>query len=332
MPNAVFRKSDILNVEDREIREAMLRQFNEGTRLTEEYHLRMFPIWTTKTHHGNLAVHLSHTFALTTASQLRNSILLENLVAKQFQWVFGGNPFCQSLMYGEGYDYPPLYAYNPGDIVGSLPVGIDCVKDDEPFWSASNHSCFKEIWVVPVSRFLWNAAYLGMPAFVRGKLKSAKNDTISFYHQQTKMNHSTVVDDKKNFQIKLPAGKHDIKFGTAQQTVSVVSGGNYSITLNPEHYIDFTTLVKKRNLKKKHVQVEVSAHGEGIHSLSIRVFNGKVNEDEKKIDLRGRKIERIKWDISIKNSLKPWVAVIVPDNDLSMKQELIGTMEDENKF
>jgi len=111
-----------------ELRKAMLRQFEEGTRLTDEYHLRIFPIWSTKTHHGNTAVLLSQTLALVAASQIRNNLSSEDLAAKQLQWVMGGNPFSQSLMYGEGYDYPPLYAYNPDDIVGSLPVGITALE------------------------------------------------------------------------------------------------------------------------------------------------------------------------------------------------------------
>ena len=110
--------------------------------------------------------------------------------------------------------------------------------------------------------------------------------------------------------------------------MSVVSGGNYFVTLNPEHYIDFTALVKKRDLKKKIVQIEVSAQGKGIHSLSIRVFNGKVKESEKRIDFKQKKNALVKWDISIKNPMKPWVAVIVSDNDLSLKQELTGTIVD----
>jgi len=76
------------------------------------------------------------------------------LVGKQLQWVLGANPFGQSLMYGIGYDFPPHFAYCLKDIVGSLPVGMDCMSGDEPFWSATNTATYKEIWMEPVSRFL----------------------------------------------------------------------------------------------------------------------------------------------------------------------------------
>ncbi len=141
----------------------MFRQFEEGTRLSENYRLRFFPIWTTYTHHGNTAVLLSQNVALAAAAQVRGDAGAIHLAEKQMQWVFGANPFSQTQMYGEGYDFPMIYAYNEGDVVGSLPVGMDCLRNDEPFWSQSNHSTFKEVWVVPVARFLWNVAHFGLP-------------------------------------------------------------------------------------------------------------------------------------------------------------------------
>jgi hypothetical protein len=327
LPNAVFRKADILSVPNPEVQEAMLRQFQEGTRLTDEYHLRIFPIWTTRTHHGNTAVQLSQTLALVAASQIRSNLSLENLAAMQLQWVFGGNPFSQSLMYGEGYDYPPLYAYNPGDIVGSLPVGMDCVRNDEPFWSASNHSTFKEIWVVPVNRFLWNAVYLAMPASVQGEVRGAETDTIAFCDQATSTCRNVKADRSGKFQTQLPAGHYEIRLGSASWNVTLVSGGNYQLTLNPEQNVDFRVGVKSQDVERKIVRVQATAEGNGPHDFSIRVFNGTVSERKKPVNLKtGQKVE-IAWDIAVTDPKVPWVAVILPDGDLTWKQELTGTLE-----
>ncbi len=327
IPNAVFRKADILNVPNPEVREAMLRQFQEGTRLTDEYHLRIFPIWSTKTHHGNTAVQLSQTLALVAASQIRNNLSLEDLAATQLQWVFGGNPFSQSLMYGEGYDYPPLYAYNPDDIVGSLPVGMDCVRNDEPFWSASNHATFKEIWIVPVSRFLWNAVYLAMPASVQGELRGAETDTIVFCDRATETCKNVKVDASGKFQTQLPAGRYEIRFGSASRNITVVSGGNYHLTLNPEQSVDFLVDVKSHDLEKKIIRVQVTAAGKGRHDFAIRVFNGAVSEHEKPVNLKTGQKAEITWDVAVTNPQVPWVVVILPDGDLTRKQELTGTLE-----
>ncbi|MBN1899986.1 glycoside hydrolase family 9 protein [Candidatus Sumerlaeota bacterium] len=323
LPNALFRKSDILDVPDENLREAMLRQFNEGTHLTDEYHLRMFPIWTTRTHHGNTAVHLSQTLALVAASRIRNDFSLENLAAMQMQWAFGGNPFSQSLMYGEGYDYPPLYAYNPGDIVGSLPVGVDCVRNDEPFWSASNHSTFKEIWIVPVNRFLWNALYLTMPAIVQGELANAESGSIVFSNKKTSEHIKIDADASGKFEAFAAAGEYEIKFGSASRNLTILSGMRYHLALNPEKNIHFIASVKSANAEKNLVQIRVIAEGRGRHDLSLRIFNGKTLDPERELNLKAEEKTEIVWDVSITNPKIPWVAVVIPDNDPVWKQDLI---------
>ncbi len=324
LPNAVFRKSDILDVSDEIVREAMLRQFNEGTPLTDEYHLRIFPIWTTKTHHGNTAVHLSQTLALLTAAQMQDNLDLENLAETQLQWVFGGNPFSQSFMYGEGYDYPPLYAYNPGDIVGSLPVGVDCVRDDKPFWSASNHATFKEIWVVPVNRFLWNALYLTMPALVEGELANSDSRSVVFSNKATSEQIKVSTDDAGKFKALMPAGEYEIRFDSASCDLGLLSGMQYTLNLNPEKNIDFVAALDSQNIETKHVRIKVVAEGKGQHTVSIRIFNGEVSEPEKEINLRSGEKAEFEWNLLVTNPKTPWVAVIIPDGDLVWKQTLTG--------
>jgi hypothetical protein len=154
LPNSVWKESEIMAEKDPEIREDMLRQYKDGTRLSNEYALRTFPIYRDDLFHGNTNIHLSGTWALAEASRLRNDTAGMNLVGKQLQWVMGNNPFGQSLMYGVGYNFAPHFAYCLKDVVGSLPVGMDCMSGDMPHWSATNTATSKEIWVEPVNRFL----------------------------------------------------------------------------------------------------------------------------------------------------------------------------------
>lgn len=154
LPNSVWHKNEVLSLGDDQ-----KRQWEEGTHLGDDCVLRFFPIWHDRTFHGNTNVHLSQTLALAAAAQLRGDREGEQLVGRQLQWVFGGNPFCQSLMYGEGYDYPQLFAYCLKNVVGALPVGIDSMSRDAPYWPHSNLATFKEIWTAPTERFLWLMAY-----------------------------------------------------------------------------------------------------------------------------------------------------------------------------
>ena len=88
-------------------------------------------------------------------ARLLNHRELTELTQRQLEWVVGRNPFCQSLMYGEGYDYQPQYTAMSGDMVGSLPVGIQTWADgDAPCWSTMNCCNHKEVWVHPSSRWL----------------------------------------------------------------------------------------------------------------------------------------------------------------------------------
>ena len=154
LPNSVWKKSEILQIDEEKRRSDMLRQFADGTTLNEDYVLRTFPIYRDNLFHGNTNIHMSSTWALAEASRTRNDAEGMRLVGQQFRWIFGANPFGQSLMYGVGYDFAPHFAYCLKDLVGALPVGMDCMSGDDPQWSATNDATYKEIWVEPVNRFL----------------------------------------------------------------------------------------------------------------------------------------------------------------------------------
>ncbi len=170
LPNSVWKRSEIEAIEDDSRKEDMMRQFLDGTSLGNDYVLRTFPIYYDALFHGNTNIHMSSTWALAEASRLRKDTQGMQLAGKQFQWLFGANPFSQSLMYGEGYDFAPHFAYCLKDLVGALPVGMDCMSGDDPNWSATNTATYKEIWVEPVNRFMGAlAVYLSEPEMVSGK-------------------------------------------------------------------------------------------------------------------------------------------------------------------
>ena len=67
----------------------------------------------------------------------------------------GKNPFCQSLIYGEGERYPQMDANYPGEMTGEMPVGIE-TRDNEdiPYWPAGNNATYKEVWLTTAGRWL----------------------------------------------------------------------------------------------------------------------------------------------------------------------------------
>lgn len=158
VPNAVYRRADMLDTRNEYNRKYNLIQYNEGTALNENYAIRTFPIWEGELFHGGTSCHLSSSWALAEASRLRNDETGMQLVGKQLEWTFGRNPFDQTLMYGVGYNFTPQFAYCTKNIVGSLPVGMDCMKNDEPYWHGSAYATSKEMWIAPVNRFMGTVA------------------------------------------------------------------------------------------------------------------------------------------------------------------------------
>jgi hypothetical protein len=128
-------------------------QLDPGVQLDERHALRVFPVW--YDFRGNSGTILSQAKVLGVAARLRNAGWLWAGVEAQLEWHVGRNPFGQSLMFGEGHDYAPQYTAMSGDMVGSLPVGVQTRRNhDVPYWPAANCYNYKEVWVHPSSRWL----------------------------------------------------------------------------------------------------------------------------------------------------------------------------------
>jgi hypothetical protein len=112
-------------------------QVRAGTPMGDGWYLRAFPVWFAR--RGNYGVLLSQAKALSAASRLRGDSAGMDLAQRQAQWVVGRNPFVQSTMYGEGYDWAQQYSVSSGDFVGSLPVGMQSRgTSDLPYWPSQN--------------------------------------------------------------------------------------------------------------------------------------------------------------------------------------------------
>jgi hypothetical protein len=98
---------------------------------------------------------------MASANHLLNDPEMHAISLAQLEWMLGRNPFSQSLMYGEGYNFSPQYAAFTGDITGGLPVGILTRDDlDIPYWKTSVLHNYKELWGQPAFRILELLDYL----------------------------------------------------------------------------------------------------------------------------------------------------------------------------
>ncbi|HYD53945.1 MAG TPA: glycoside hydrolase family 9 protein [Gemmatimonadaceae bacterium] len=154
-------------------REAYRAQVRAGLDMGDGWYLRAFPVWFAR--RGNYGILLSQAKALATAARLRGDRAALDLAQRQAQWVVGRNPFAQSTMYGEGYDWSQQYSVSSGDFVGSLPVGMQSRGDtDLPYWPAQNMFVWKEVWVHSNARWLWL-----MEDLLAARASAAASDAIA---------------------------------------------------------------------------------------------------------------------------------------------------------
>jgi len=80
---------------------------------------------------------------------------MTEIAEQQLHWIVGKNPFGQSIIYGEGSNYPQLYTALPGETVGGIPVGMQSyMNEDSPYWPQFNTATYKELWGAPAARWL----------------------------------------------------------------------------------------------------------------------------------------------------------------------------------
>jgi len=230
-------------------------QVKNGIRLSGEHYLRLFPVW--YDFRGNHGTVLSQAKGLAVAAHLRKDADLIDLCQKQLQWVLGRNPFCQSTMYGEGHDYAPQYTAMSGDMVGSLPVGIQTHFDrDVPYWPADNCYNYKEVWVHPSSRWLWLMCDL----------------------------------------FKANLSQHE-DFALTQQ---VSQAGDVSIQV---------TIRKPEEMR-----------------FALRTWNLESPQEQIQAEVRSQSARTITWRTKMIDKAKPWIAVVIPNDDLSRGKEVFGAL------
>ena len=132
-------------------------QLAAGTPVGDAHVLRNFPVWFS--FRGNTAVLLSMGKSASLLGHALQDEALLQIGREQLYWMWGKNPFGQSLIYGSGTRYCRQYAAMCGELAGEMPVGVETLgNEDIPYWPQTNNATYKEVWTSSVSRWLWLAA------------------------------------------------------------------------------------------------------------------------------------------------------------------------------
>jgi len=129
-------------------------QLKHGVQLDKEHYLRRFPVGF-GIFNGNNAVLLSMGKAAAICGNFLQDDELLRIGREQLYWVAGKNPFGQSMIYGEGYNYPQMDTFSSGEMVGEMPVGIRSLgNEDIPYWPSTNNATYKEVWITSAGKWL----------------------------------------------------------------------------------------------------------------------------------------------------------------------------------
>jgi hypothetical protein len=316
LPASVYTDDEYINVPESR-KESFRKQVLNGVPLGKGHYLRLFPVW--MDYRGHFGTILPQAQALASAAHLRGDLSSAQLSQHQLEWIIGRNPFSQSTMWGEGYDYAPIYTPSSGDMVGGLPVGIQSRGEaDAPYWPVQNTWTYKEIWVHPVARWVWLLKDLAGPSLVEGQADGPVN-----FKEATTGQVIPVSPDRAtgHFRVFLPEGKYTITGSGPEQTQTFLPGGSYQLDLRTAHAL---SLELSATTSKGEVTLTLKARGNGPHKFSIRVDNLTLPGSAKEINLKPGATGSLEWRGRITSADTPWVAVIVPDNDMSLRKEIRG--------
>ncbi len=317
LPASVYTDSEYLQVPETR-QESFRKQVLNGIPLGKGHYLRLFPVW--MDYRGHFGTILPQAQALINAARLRRDIESADLAQKQLQWIAGRNPFSQSTMYGEGYDFAPLYTPSSGDIVGALPVGIQSRNEsDIPYWPVQSTWTYKEVWVHPVTQWIWLMTGLEGPAIIEGKAETS----VEFRNIVTGELSSAIPDNTGRFRIKLPEGKYKVKSNGIEQSSEFLPSEIYRMDLQKKNPVSFE--VSKVNSRKNEVVIMVKVTGIGEHTLTLRTDNLQVTGATKKVFIKPGDQLTLKWKCRIISPDESWVTVVVPDNEINNRKEIIGS-------
>lgn len=286
-----------------------------GFPLGKGFWLRVYPVW--YTFRGNYTCLLSDNKAMLASAKYRNDYDLYTQTQHNYEWIIGKNPMAQSTMVGEGYDFVQHYTVQPGQTTGSITVGMQShFLEDEPYWPQVNTATYKEVWVSSVTRWVWDMADSLLPATVSGYLRVAPNAVLTFQNKKYGKTYTAFPHPRTGYySITLPAGEYLMRYDDMEKSITVVSGKQYTID-GALFDVQASAAVSG---KKVTVTVDIKAETDmpikvmtdnitGMeHNFVVPVANGK---------------GRIAFEGELIDEAKPFVALIVPNNDLAERVEV----------
>jgi hypothetical protein len=225
-------------------------------------------------------------------------------------------------MYGEGYDYVPLYTPSSGDMVGGLPVGIESKdEDDAPYWPVQAMWTYKEIWGHPVTNWIWLLKDIEGPAIVDGQA----NGPVTFKEITTGQLITVIPNGSTgHFKTSMPEGKYIISSDGTEQSQTFLPAASYHLECRADKFLKYD--VSQNITSNGEITIKLKVQGNGNHSFNIRTDNLNIASVSKQITIKTGTAQSFEWKGRITDKETPWVAVVIPDGDMSKRKEIRGAV------
>jgi hypothetical protein len=318
LPASVYSDGEyLLAPESRQ--ESFKEQVLNGIPLGKGHYLRIFPVW--MDYRGHFGTILPQGKALASSGFLRGDLESLQIAQKQLEWVIGRNPFSQSNMWGEGYDFPPLYSVFSGDMVGGLPVGIQTREaEDVPYWPVQNSWTYKEIWSFPAISWISLMRNVSGPAMVIGIAETEVEFVDDITGQVIRVSPGRLDG---TFKVTLPQGQYTVRCGDMEFIKIFLPASDYQLDLRKEKALDFE--IVQTTSSKGEVTLELTAHGIGKHNFTMRTNNITLKKTNQEVDFKQGNTITLEWKGQIVKKDMPWLAVILPDDNFSLRKEVMGS-------
>ena len=298
---------------DDERRENYRKQVQNGIPLGNGYYLRREPV--AFEHRGNHDVTLAGGKGAACAAIAKNDYQLAELAQRQAEWIVGKNPFAESVMFGEGYDYCQEYAVLPGEMVGEIGVGFAALDEhDSPFWPQVNTCVYKEVWIRSVLQYIWLVSDLHGGAKVSG-IAEKTEEKVLFQDLRYGNQYGLQINPETGwYEGEIPAGEYEIVCGKERKQMTFLASRDYRIDCPFRNY----QAVSRREGDK--VIIKLSMSGKGIGRICLRKENLECQDfvaemtADKEVEICGKICDR----------KTPYYAALIPDGDLSQILEVYG--------
>lgn len=308
LPASVYADTEYLHVPESRMA-SYHKQVLTGIPLGQGHYLRLLPVW--MDYRGHFGTILPQAQALAAAGFLRNDQASVDLAVHQLEWILGKNPFSESMMYGEGHDFVPLYSPSSGQMAGGLPVGIETRgEEDVPYWPVQSTWTYKEIWGHPATNWLWLLSAVGGPAYVEGQTDS----TVYFISSSD----TVVVHPQGHFVVKLPEGRYRVRCAGVERDKVFLPGGEYALDS------DLGIKVVTTTAPGGTVTIRVSMRGFGLHRVALRADGIVFPKDSGEVRLKTGAEAVVEFRGKPVSPKEPWVVLIVPDGNWQAGEEVRG--------